>query len=59
MIEIPELSVDEFVVSCLANRALLTLYAHALKRLPMCESLVVEFGIFRQIGRWCCDVQMT
>lgn len=59
MLEIPELSLDEFLQACVSGRALLTLYTHVLKHLPQCVNLKEEFVILEQVVQWCSNVQLT
>lgn len=55
VLQIPQLSHDEFLSQCLEGGAYLTLYAYLSLKLPQCRSLEEETSIHARLIDWCIN----
>nr|XP_054752427.1 ectopic P granules protein 5 homolog [Lytechinus pictus] len=55
VLQIPQLSHDEFLLQCLEAGSYLTLYAYLAQKLPQCRSLEEETAINTRLLEWCIN----
>eukprot|EP00057_Strongylocentrotus_purpuratus_P029333 XP_011683807.1 PREDICTED: ectopic P granules protein 5 homolog [Strongylocentrotus purpuratus] len=55
VLQIPQLSHDEFLGQCLEGGAYLTLFAYLAQKLPQCRSLEEETAIHTKLIDWCIN----
>lgn len=51
-VQVPDLTREDFVNECVVHGSYLTLFAHVLQQLPLCQNPQNEFTLLRSLVSW-------
>ena len=56
-VQVPDLTQEDFVSECISQGSYLTLFAHVLQQLPLCQSPQNEFTMLKALVGWTAKVR--